>query len=309
MPSLKSENQSSPASPNALKWAAPKAWLLAARPKTWIASLSPVLIGTCMAAQNQPIRSSLFILTLLFSLLIQIGTNFANDYFDFLKGADTSERIGPKRAVQQGWISPFSMLIATLFTFAIAFFLAIPLMALAGWWSLSIAIAAVLFGILYTGGPIPLGYLGLGEILVFVFFGPVAVCGSYFLQTASLNSAVFLSSLAPGLLSCSLLIANNLRDIETDRRADKKTLAVRFGRTFGSWEYGAALFGSAMTPILLVLFYQAPWGVLVASLILPLSSPYLKRAFHFQNPLELIPVLQGSALLHLFYTISFCLLW
>src|SRR3990167_623937 len=140
MPSFKRENPSSLASPSVLKgleyW---KAWALATRPKTWIASLSPVLIGTTMAAAEQPIRPSLFILTLLFSLLIQVGTNFANDYFDFVKGADTSKRIGPKRAVEQGWISPVSMLTASLFTFAIAFLISIPLMALAGWWSLSVA--------------------------------------------------------------------------------------------------------------------------------------------------------------------------
>jgi len=301
MPSIRSENQTLQNSPSALK-----SWVLATRPKTWIASISPVLIGVSMAAATQPIRFSLFALTLLFSLFIQIGTNFANDYFDFIKGADTSARLGPKRAVAQGWISPPAMLIGTLLIFGAAFLIAIPLMTIAGWWSFPLAASAILFGILYTGGPKPLGYLGLGELLVFVFFGPIAACGAYFLQTGALHTSVFLASLAPGLLSCSILIANNLRDEKTDRAANKKTLIVRFGRTFGSWEYTAAILGAAAIPLILVLFTQAHWTLLSASLILPLSFPWVKKAFLCKHPLELIPVLQGSALLLFLYTLLFC---
>lgn len=258
-----------------------------------------------MAGGVRSLNPALFFCTLLFSLLIQIGTNFSNDYFDFLKGADTSERKGPKRAVEQGWISPPAMLFGAFLTFAFAFLIAIPLMLCAGWWSFPLAALAILLGILYTGGPRPLGYLGLGEFLVFLFFGPVAMCGTYFLQTSALSSSVFLASLAPGLLSCSLLIANNLRDEKTDRAANKKTLIVRFGRKFGSWEYSLALIGAGMIPLLLVLLYRAPLSLLSASLILPLSLPCLSRVFSFQHPLELIPVLERSSLLLLAYTILF----
>ncbi len=162
-----------------------KAFFLGARPRTWSASLSPVLIGACLAAREAPIDIPILFLTLLFSLLIQIGTNYANDYFDFVKNADTSARIGPKRAVQQGWVSPRAMLLAAILAFACAFLFAIPLMIAAGLWSFPIAALCILLGILYTGGPKPLGYLGLGELLVFFFFGPFASAGAYFQQTGA----------------------------------------------------------------------------------------------------------------------------
>lgn len=247
MHSTKSENPTSPASPSVLK-----AYFLASRPKTWIASISPVLIGTCMADTINPL---IFALTLLFSLLIQIGTNFANDYFDFIKGADTSARVGPLRATQQGWIAASTMLRATWIVFGLSILIAIPLMLRAGVpnliWSIPLAGLCVAFGIMYTAGPKPLGYLGLGELLVLIFFGPVAGCGAYYLQTATLTLPVFLASLAPGLLSCAILIANNLRDEETDRAANKRTLVVRFGRTFGLVEYAVAL----LIPGLILLYF------------------------------------------------------
>lgn len=303
MHSFKNASPITPASPSALK-----AWFLAARPKTLIAGISPVLIGTALAAAVQPIQVSLFVLTLLFSVLIQIGTNFANDYFDYINGADTSERKGPKRAVEQGWISPIKMLLAALFSFGAALLIALPLMILAGWWSYLIAAAAILFGICYTGGPKPLGYLGLGELLVFIFYGPVAVCGTFFLQTFSFPFSIFLASLAPGLLSCAILIANNLRDEETDRKAKKYTLVVRWGRFFGSWEYILSLFMAAAIPFLLVIFYNAPILILSASLIFPISLLWILKIFRANDLLFLLP---KTALLLLIYTILFCssLLW
>lgn len=291
----------SDSSPSALE-----KWFLAARPKTWIASLSPVCIGTALAGKES-ISWTIFLLTALFSLAIQIGTNFANDYFDFIKGADTAERQGPKRAVQAGWISPASMRKATAIAFGTAFVLAVPLMAIAGLWSLFITAAAIAFGILYTGGPKPLGYVGLGEILVFIFFGPVAACGSYYLQTHTLHEAVLIGSLSPGLLSCSLLIANNLRDENTDRAANKRTLVVRFGRLFGSLEYMFTVVLALLAPLVLVIGYQAPYNLLSAFCLFPVAFPLIKKAFTFQQPKELIGLLQGSSLLLFFYTLLFCL--
>jgi 1,4-dihydroxy-2-naphthoate octaprenyltransferase len=295
---MKNESQTTHASPSALK-----AFFLASRPKTWIASLSPVCIGSVIA---RDIHIPILILTLLFSLFIQIGTNFANDYFDFVNGADTVSRNGPKRATQQGWISPPSMLMATFLIFGTALLIAVPLMVLAGLWSLLLAATCVAFGLLYTGGPKPLGYLGLGELLVFIFFGPVATCGAYFLQTGTVDLAILIASLAPGLLSCAILIANNLRDEKTDKLAGKFTLIVRFGRTFGSWEYTLSILAAALIPILLVYFYNAPMKLLVASLILPLSLPSIRKAFTFRDPLEIIPILPATALLLFLYTILFC---
>ncbi len=286
------------AGPSALK-----AYFLASRPRTWPASICPVLIGTAMAPK---IDLPIFFLTLFFSLFIQIGTNYANDYFDFIKGTDNNLRKGPKRASQQGWIAPSSMLIASLLLFACAFLFAIPLMLIAGLWSLPVALLCIAFGILYTGGPKPLGYLGLGEILVFPFFGPIAVCGTYFLQTLSFSPQVLLASLAPGFISCSILIANNLRDEENDRAAKKKTLIVRLGRLFGSWEYTVSILAAALIPLALIYFYSAPVNLIATSFLFFAAIPSIKKAFLFQDPLELIPVLKNSAVLLLLYTLFFC---
>lgn len=297
MPSTKNANPILPASPSALK-----AYFLASRPKTWIASISPVLIGSSMADQ---INISILILTLLFSLLIQVGTNFANDYFDFINGADTHLRNGPKRATQEGWVKPASMLMATLIVFGLALVVALPLMIIAGLWSFFLAAVCVGFGILYTGGPKPLGYLGLGEILVLIFFGPIATCGSYFLQTGCVTGPVCLASLSPGLLSCSILVANNLRDEKSDRAAQKKTLIARFGRRFGAWEYTFCILLASAVPLILTYFFSFPLKILCASLVFPLAIPPIRKVFQFHDPLELIAVLQVSAFLLFIYTFLF----
>lgn len=286
MHSMKNESPISQSSPSVLK-----AWILATRPKTWIASLAPVCIGASMAPT---LYWRVFILTALFSLLIQIGTNFANDLFDFLSGADTEERKGPKRAVQQGWITPESMKKATIFVFSAAFICAIPLMLIAGIWSLVITSLAITFGILYTGGPKPLGYLGLGEVLVFIFFGPIATCGTYFLQTGLVSSASLIASIAPGLFSCAILVANNLRDEETDRKANKKTLVVRFGKLFGQIEFAFCILLPFAVPIAL-LFFDGPYNLLGPFFLFPLAIQIIKQGAS-------LPL---SSLLFFFYTVLF----
>jgi 1,4-dihydroxy-2-naphthoate polyprenyltransferase len=293
MHSTKKESPTSLSSPKGLE-----KWFLASRPKTWIASLSPVFIGALMAPA---ISWTIFTLTALFSLLIQIGTNFANDYFDFVSGADTDERVGPKRAVQQGWIKPEIMKIATKVVFIAAFILAIPLMIIAGFWSLFITVLAIAFGVLYTGGPKPLGYLGLGELFVFIFFGPVACCGSYYLQTQTLNSAVLIASLSPGLFSCALLIANNLRDEITDREANKKTLVVRFGKLFGKIEFAFSIIVPLLIPLILLFFYSGPINLLGVFFLFPVAINILKQ----EN------LLACTSLLFFFYTVLyvFSYLW
>lgn len=298
MPSMKSANPLSINSPSALK-----AYFLAARPKTWIASISPVLIGVSMASK---IDLSIFLLTLCFSLLIQVGTNFANDYFDFVKGADTHLRNGPKRATLEGWISPKAMKWAFVICFASAFLIALPLMFQAGTWSFFVAGLCIAFGILYTGGPKPLGYIGAGELFVFVFFGPVATCGTFFLQTATVTLPVLIASLAPGLLSCSILLANNIRDEISDRLANKNTLVVRFGKLFGCISYVSTILLTAFVAPTLILFFGANISLLASSLILLTAIPSIRRVFSFKDPLEMIQVLQSSALLLAIYTILFC---
>lgn len=302
---MKKENLISVDSPNILK-----CYWIASRPKTWIASISPVVIGASLAIHKSSFSYIVFILTLLFSLFIQIGTNFANDFFDFIKGADTKDRKGPLRATQQGWIQPSTMLKASLIVFGCAFLFALPLMYLAGLWSLPIALVCILLGLLYTGGPRPLGYLGLGEILVFIFFGPVAVCGAYFLQTGKIDSLSFLSSLPPAFISTAILAANNLRDEITDRTANKRTLIVRFGRTFGSYEYTLLVLAAALVPWIIAIQCQAP-KIGISSLFFIPAYPLIKKSFQFKDPLELISLLQGTSLLLFIYTFlfSFLILW
>ncbi len=299
MPSMKSENPNLSDSPSALK-----AYFLASRPKTWIAGISPVFIGASLAPT---LNSMTFMLTLLFALFIQIGTNFANDYFDFINGADTHLRNGPKRATLEGWISQQAMLRACLILFGSALLVAIPLMMIAGFWSFWVVAASIFFGFFYTGGPKPLGYLGLGELLVFPFFGPIATCGTYFLQTGTVTLPVFVAGLAPGFLSCAILIANNLRDEKSDRAANKWTLIARWGRTFGAFEYSVAIFLAAFVPILLVFQLGAPFSLAFASIIAFLAIPSIKKVFSFNDPLELIAVLQQSAFLLFLYTLLFCI--
>lgn len=285
------------ASPNALK-----AYFLASRPKTWIASISPVLIGTAIAPHRGKIT---FALTLLFSLCIQIGTNYANDYFDFMKGADTVLRKGPKRATSEGWIRPDAMLRASLLTFSCALIFALPLMFKAGLWSFFFASGCVFFGLLYTGGKKPLGYLGLGEALVFPFFGPIACCGAYFLQTFSISWYVLFASLAPAAFSCALLAANNLRDEISDRIANKNTLVVRWGKTFGAIEYTLFILLAALTPWILVFGFHANPKLLLASSAALLAAPSIKKVFSFRDPLELIPVLANTSFAFIAYTFLF----
>lgn len=278
-------------------------YFLASRPRTWIASVSPVLIGGSLVPKLEP---KIFILTILFSLLIQIGTNFANDYFDFIKGADTAFRKGPKRATLEGLIPPSRMLRASFLVFALALLIAIPLMMIAGLWSFFVAASCVLFGVLYTGGPKPLGYLGCGEMLVFPFFGPIATCGTYFLQMKSVTLPVFLAGLAPGFLSCALLIANNLRDETTDRLAKKMTLIARFGKTFGRIEYTVCMLLAILIPLILITLTKAPLQFLLPSLILFPAMIPISKVFTFKEPEELIPVLKQTALLQIAYTMIFC---
>lgn len=215
-----------------------KVWLLAARPKTLPAAVAPVVIGSAIAYHDAGmLHWPSFVCALIGAILIQIGTNFANDYFDFVKGTDTAERIGPTRATQAGLIKPETMRLAFIVAFALALIPGAYIIYRGGWPYLAIGVVSIICGILYTGGPFPLGYLGLGDVFVLVFFGPVAVCGTYFLHALDLTRDVFIASLAPGLISCALLTVNNLRDVEQDRVGNKLTLAVRFGRGFARTEY------------------------------------------------------------------------
>jgi len=203
---------------------------MAARPRTLPAAVAPVLVGTSLAIHYGTFHPLAFIAALLGAMLIQVGTNLSNDYSDARRGADTDERIGPVRVTAGGLVPPRQVLIATYLTFGAAVLCGVYLIAVAGWALLAVGAASILAGILYTGGPRPYGYEGLGEVFVFLFFGIVAVTGSYFVQRKSLPWEAFSLAVPVGLLIAAILVVNNARDIDTDRRAGKRTLAVKLGR-------------------------------------------------------------------------------
>src|SRR4051795_6018482 len=206
-------------------------WLMAARPRTLPAALAPVLVGTAAAVDvSDDIRVAAFIAALVGSVFIQIGTNLANDYSDARRGADTADRLGPVRVTSSGLVAPRRVLVATWVAFAIAVAAGIYLVTVAGVVILAVGAVSILAGVLYTGGPRPYGYAGLGETFVFLFFGLVAVNGSYYVQVERLDWFPFGLSIAVGFLATAILVVNNVRDIDTDRRAGKRTLAVRLGR-------------------------------------------------------------------------------
>lgn len=214
-----------------------KIWVEAARPKTLAAAFVPVLVGATIAYQHELINWMATTVALICAFLIQIGTNFANDYFDFVKGADTDERIGFERATAKGLISPKTMLNATIIFMALAFVFGLYLVWVGGTVVLIIGLLSLLFGVLYTGGPFPLGYNGLGDLFVFIFFGIVAVMTTYYVNTLAWSVDTFWASLAVGALCTNILVVNNLRDVEQDKIAGKKTLGVLFGETMLKVEY------------------------------------------------------------------------
>ena len=206
-------------------------WLMAARPRTLPAAAAPVLVGTAYAATLDTFHPLTFVATLLGALFIQIGTNLSNDYSDARRGADTEDRLGPVRVTAGGLVPPKQVLIATYVAFGLAVLVGVYLIVIAGWQLLLVGIASILAGVLYTGGPRPYGYEGLGEVFVFLFFGIVAVTGTFFAQVKELSWEAFVLAVPVGLLATAILMVNNVRDLETDRRAGKKTLAVRLGAT------------------------------------------------------------------------------
>jgi 1,4-dihydroxy-2-naphthoate octaprenyltransferase len=205
-------------------------WLMASRPRTLPAAVAPVLVGTSLAVEQATFHPLAFLAALLGSVFIQIGTNLANDYSDARRGTDTEDRLGPVRVTAGGLAPPRQVLLATYVTFGLAVLCGVYLVTVAGPELLLVGVASILAGVLYTGGPRPYGYEGLGELFVFLFFGVVAVVGSYYVQIQRLPWEAFALSVPVGLLAAAVLVVNNVRDLETDRRAGKLTLAVRLGR-------------------------------------------------------------------------------
>ena len=229
-------------------------WLMAARPRTLPAAVAPVLVGTAAAVQlvGHVPRWGAFFAALVGSIFIQIGTNLANDYSDAKRGADTADRLGPVRVTSAGLVTPQRVMTATWIAFAVAVACGLYLASVAGPVILVVGVVSIAAGVLYTGGPRPYGYAGLGEIFVFLFFGLVAVNGSYYVQVEQLDALPLLLSVAVGFLATAILVVNNVRDLETDRRAEKMTLAVRIGRHNAVMLYRILMLGAfVMLPIAL----------------------------------------------------------
>lgn len=284
-------------------------WLMAARPKTLWASISPVMIGTAMAFTDGAMHLPSAFAALLGAILIQIGTNLANDYFDYKKGTDQTGRVGPTRVTQAGLVQPPMMKSAMIIVFSLAILVCIYLIKRGGWPIAIIGVLSIISGIFYTAGPYPLGYLGLGEIFVFVFFGPVAVGGTYYVQTLDINPLPIIAGLAPGFLSVAVLVVNNIRDLDSDQKSNKKTLAVRFGRSFAMSEYFLSIVAAAIVPVILCVLTQDYKYSLLASLSVAFALPSIKTVFTKSDGPSLNHALAYTGKLLFLYGILFSVGW
>jgi 1,4-dihydroxy-2-naphthoate polyprenyltransferase len=260
-----------------------------------------VLVGTALAAgPGGEFHVLTFIATLVGAIFIQVGTNLSNDYSDARRGADTEDRLGPVRVTAGGLVPPKQVLIATYVSFGLAVLVGLYLVAVAGPALLLIGAASILAGVLYTGGPRPYGYEGLGELFVFLFFGIVAVTGSYYVQTEELRWEAFALAVPVGLLAAAILVVNNVRDLETDRRAGKRTLAVRLGRRRARDLYAAMVYGAFLTAPLSLL---SPW-LLLPWLVFPLAVPLVRTVRQRTDGPALNEALARTGVLQL----AFCVL-
>ena len=277
-------------------------WVSAARPQP--AACAPVLVGSALAWRDGAFDGRAAGLCLAFALLVQIGTNFANDYFDFVKGADTAARVGPRRAVAAGLIAPTTMRAAMWAVFAVAFASGLTLIAWGGPWLLAVGVASIVCGIAYTGGPWPLGYHGLGDVFVFVFFGLVAVATTYFVQAGHVTSDAILAAVPIGLLTANILVVNNYRDAETDAAAGKRTLVVRFGRGFARAQFALSLAVALALPVVFFARSRNAWCLLPLALA-PLAWRHVRRLRESKTPSELIELLGDTGKLLAIYAALF----
>ncbi len=277
---------------------APSSWVLAARPATLWAAVAPVLVGTALATRAEVFLWDGFVVTLLAALLIQIGVNFANDVADGTRGTDTN-RIGPTRAVASGLITPKQMWTGIGWAFGLAAVAGLYLVRLAGPWILVIGVVSIVAALGYTNGPVPYGYYGLGELFVFVFFGLVATVGTRFVYDRTVESGAWAGGVAMGLLASAILLANNVRDIETDEAAGKRTLAVVAGRRNGVALFAFCIIGGVLTPAIGVVFDWLPTGALLSLLALPVALPLVRGLQQERSGPPLIKVLKGTARLQL----------
>lgn len=275
-----------------------KIWLLASRPATLTAAVAPLLVGGALAQSEGRFAPVAWTAALLGATFIQLGTNFANDVFDYEKGADTAERKGPLRVTQAGLVTPQQVKRAMVLAFVLATACGALLVGIGGWPIVWLGLASIASGIAYTGGPAPLGYLGLGDVFVFAFFGVAAVCGTYYVQTLQLTLESLLWSVPAGCTCTAVLVVNNLRDADTDMRVGKKTLAVRLGKTAVRVEYVLMWLVAVGLPALLAVQRQQP--VLALPLLLvPPALPLIREVWSTDDGQRLNAALAKTAKLHL----------
>ncbi|MCX7706462.1 MAG: 1,4-dihydroxy-2-naphthoate polyprenyltransferase [Anaerolineae bacterium] len=286
--------------------AAPKrrAWIMASRPRTLPAAIAPVVVGTALAVHDGAFRPPAALVALVAALLIQIGSNFANDLGDYLRGTDARERVGPLRVTTAGLLSPREVQTGMIVVFGLAAVCGLYLISLGGWPILLIGILSIAAAIAYTAGPLPFGYYGLGDLGVFVFFGLAAVCGTYYVQAHTLTPAVWLVAVAMGCLVTAILVVNNVRDADTDSAAGKRTLAVLLGRRGARIEYLILLAIAYVVPLILWLVLGYRPGVLLAWLTLPLAYRHTRAVFTVLGP-ALNKTLAGTAQLAVAYALAF----
>ncbi len=282
-----------------------RAWVAASRPATLPAAVVPVVVGTAAAISQGYFRWGVLLCAMPASIMIQIGTNYANDYFDHKQGADTAERLGPVRLIQSGIAAPEQVLWAALISFGIAAAFGLYLVFVGGWPILAVGILSILAGIAYTGGPYPLGYNGLGDLFVFVFFGVVGVVGTYYLHAGEVSALAWWASVPVGMLVTAILVVNNVRDIETDRAVGKKTLAVRIGRNATLVQYVLFLVIAYLVPLGLWLAGQISLWFWLPWLTLPLAYVLARTVIAHQDGPTLNRMLRQTGRLHLIFGLLF----
>ena len=299
-----------------------KPWILASRPKTLFAALAPIIVGLSISFNifDKQIDWIVALMTISAALLIQIGSNYANDAYDYLKGSDNQKtRKGPARMAQEGTLSPDAILSMMYFIFLISVLIGFYLALVGGWPIVIIGLSSIIFAIIYTGGPFPLGYNGLGDISVFIFFGIIATAGTIYLQSEALSSTngifyymdhILLAAIAIGCLNTAILVVNNLRDYESDKLSNKKTLVVIFGQRFGCFQYSILLLISIFSFISMGLLIGNYWISLVMSFNFIISISLIKKIFNYQN-LNLNKMLEKTSqfafLNSLMFAISICI--
>jgi 1,4-dihydroxy-2-naphthoate polyprenyltransferase len=279
-------------------------WLDAARPRTLPAAVAPVLVASALAWRDGHFSAGATALCLLFGLLVQIGTNFANDYFDFMKGADTAARVGPRRAVAAGLVTPETMRRAMIAVFTAAFAIGLGLLAWGGPWLLVVGLASIACGAAYTGGPWPLGYHGLGDVFVFLFFGLIAVGTTYFVQAGSVTTEAVLAAVGIGALAANILVVNNYRDVETDAVAGKRTSVVRFGRGFARAQFAVSAGVALAMPVAFLARGYRPW-ILLPLALAPLAWSHGRRLRESKTPAGLIALLGDTGKFLALYALLF----